>query len=204
MARKKSKLISQAFVACTVLAFICGCNNSPNSQNGNQLEQTETASVTQSNSSEQTENISEKSSSERYGEIENKGNWNYQAQTDPMTDKVSHIAHCVSSEKQSICDIRTLLHLGLLNDGNNNYVMLSVQGGVLRQDKLPMAHVRFDSGDVEMWSVMADGARTHHIVKSDEFINRLKQSNKCAIKIEAQDGGTATFTFNTEGLEWNY
>ena len=76
--------------------------------------------------------------------------------------------------------------------------------GVLRQDELPMAHVRFDKGEVEMWSVIADGATTHHIVKSAEFINRLKKSKTCAIKVEAQDGGAATFTFNTEGLEWSY
>ena len=36
------------------------------------------------------------------------------------------------------------------------------------------------------------------------IINRLKKSKKCAIKVEAQDGGTATYTFNTEGLEWDY
>ena len=36
---------------------------------------------------------------------------------------------------------------------------------------------------------------------SNVIINRLKKSKKCAIKVEAQDGGTATYTFNTEGLE---
>lgn len=133
-----------------------------------------------------------------------KGNWDYQASTDPMTDKESHMAVCVSNEEHSICGSLTNLFLGLHYADGNTHVMLGVKGGVLRQDELPMAHVRFDKGEVEMWSVIADGATTHHIVKSAEFINRLKKSKTCAIKVEAQDGGAATFTFNTEGLEWSY
>lgn len=204
MENKKRKLSLRVLISCAFFTFACGCSNSPNSQKETQSVESEAMSISQSDSDGQTDNSPANKGSERYGEIESKGNWNYQDQTDPMTDKVSHIAHCVSNETQSICGSRTLLHLGLLNDGSNNYVMLSVQGGVLRQNKLPMAHVRFDSGEVEMWSVMADGATTHHIVKSTEFINRLKKSKKCAIKVEAQDGGTGTYTFNTEGLIWNH
>ena len=133
-----------------------------------------------------------------------KGNWDYKDSTDPMTDKVSHLAVCVSNEKQSICGTMTELFLGLHYTDGHTHVMLGVKGGVLRQDRLPMAHVRFDKGEVEMWSVIADGATTHHIVLSNDFINRLRESKICVIKVEAQDGGTGTYTFNTEGLKWYY
>ena len=136
--------------------------------------------------------------------IAKQGNWDYQDQTDPMTDEIRHLAVCKSNETKSICGSQTLLLLGLCNVDSNNYVMLSVQSGILRQERLPMAHVRFDDGEVEMWSVMADGETTHHIVEREKFISRLKKSKKCAIKVETQDGRGATYTFNTAGLNWNY
>lgn len=204
MTIKKCKLGSKVFASCTFLALACGCINSPNSRNETQIEKSETTSIRQFESDGQTDNSTTNKGSERYGAIERKGNWNYQDQTDPMTDKIIHIADCVSNETQSICGFRTLLHLGISNVDGYNFVMLSIQDGILREDKLPMAHVRFDNEDVEMWSVIRDGTTTHHIVNSTKFINRLKKSKKCAIKVEAQDGGTGTYTFNTEGLNWNY
>ncbi len=136
--------------------------------------------------------------------ITNKGNWNYSTETDPMTDNVTHIAHCVSTNKAIVCGMRTELHLGLVHNHIGNYVILSVLDGILRQERLPMAHVRFDDGEVNMWSVMPDGATTHHIVAAEDFISQIKKSSKCAIKVECQDGGTATYTFKTAGLKWNY
>ena len=78
---------------------------------------------------------------------------------------------------------------------------------MLRQDKLPMIYFRFDGGKVDTFAVMANGAKAQLIPSekiSNVIINSLKKSKKCAIKVEAQDGGTATYTFNTEGLEWDY
>lgn len=147
---------------------------------------------------------SENSPNDRYSEIKEKGNWGYQTQKDPMTDKITYLANCVSEEEQTIYDERTKLFLGIIHHKGENFVVLSVLQGILRQDRLPMAHVRFDDGEVEMWAVIADGKTTHHIIKADDFISRLKSSEKCAIKVEAEDGRTGTYTFKTKGLEWNH
>ncbi len=132
------------------------------------------------------------------------GNWKYQTRTDPLDDAVSYLAVVQSDNKASVCDEKTYLYLGLCRNTYGNYVMLHVERGMLRQDRLPMAHVRFDGGEVEMWSVRPDGEQTHHIVGADEFIQKLKKSKKCAVRIETQDGSSATFTFNTRGLVWNH
>ena len=137
-----------------------------------------------------------------------KGNWAYSNPTDPMTDEVVNSALCMSNESQTICDRRTHLQLYLSHlPSGSNAVFVQISDGVLRQDKLPMIYFRFDGGVVDTLAVMANGAKSHLIPnerKANDIINSLKKSKKCAIKVEAQDGGTATFTFNTEGLEWNY
>ena len=137
-----------------------------------------------------------------------KGNWAYSNPTDPMTDEVVNSALCMSNESQTICDRRTHLQLYLSHlPSGSNAVFVQISDGVLRQDKLPMIYFRFDGGVVDTLAVMANGAKSHLIPnerKANDIINNLKKSKKCAIKVEAQDGGTATFTFNTEGLEWNY
>ncbi|MBQ9178479.1 MAG: hypothetical protein IJ140_05765 [Prevotella sp.] len=137
-----------------------------------------------------------------------KGNWAYSNSTDPMTDEVVNSALCMSNESQTICDRRTHLQLYLMHlPSGSNAVFVQISDGVLRQDKLPMIYFRFDGGVVDTIAVMANGAKSHLIPnerKANDIINNLKKSKKCAIKVEAQDGGTATFTFNTEGLEWNY
>ncbi len=188
-----SNLRLKVFIACAFLIFACGCGNTSNSQNGTQLVESEATSVNQSNSDERRENLT----------VE-KGNWIYQDSTDPMTDEILHMAICKSNEMNSICGTMTELYLNLSNTKGISVVMLGVTGGVLRQNKLPMAHVRFDKGKVDMWSVHADGERIQYIVAAEDFINQLKKSRKCAIKVEAQDGRTGTYTFNTEGLIWNY
>ena len=137
-----------------------------------------------------------------------KGNWAYSNPTDPMTDEVVNSALCMSNESQTICDRRTHLQLYLSHlPSGSNAVFVQISDGVLRQDKLPMVYFRFDGGVVDTLAVMANGAKSHLIPnerKANDIINSLKKSKKCAIKVEAQDGETATYTFNTEGLEWNY
>ena len=137
-----------------------------------------------------------------------KGNWAYSNPTDPMTDEVVNSALCMSNESQTICDRRTHLQLYLSHlPSGSNAVFVQISDGVLRQDKLPMIYFRFDGGVVDTLAVMANGAKSHLIPnerKANDIINNLKKSKKCAIKVEAQDGGTETYTFNTEGLEWNY
>lgn len=151
---------------------------------------------------ETTSSTSEKASMSR--ETGKSKNWLYNTKKDPMTDEVVHFAYCDSQEKGTVCGSRTKLHLGLANKDSKNFATLFIDGGILRQDMLPMAHIRFDNGEIKMWSVMADGATIHNLVDADEFVSQLKSSKKCAIKIECEDGGTATYTFNTEGLEWEF
>ena len=131
-------------------------------------------------------------------------NWVYQEKVDPLTDEVSYIADCTSEEEQTVCGYLTPLHLGISNNRGFNFVMLAVEQGRLRRDRFPMAYVRFDNGEVEMWSVTTEAPNLQHIVDRERFLTQLKRSKKCAIKIETYDGGTATYTFNTEGLVWDH
>ena len=137
-----------------------------------------------------------------------KGNWAYSNSTNPMTDEVTNAALCMSNESMTISNRRTYLQLYLMHLPNgSNSVFVQINDGVLRQDKLPMIYFRFDGGEIETFAVMANGPKAHLIPnerKANDIINSLKKSKKCAIKVETQDGGTATYTFNTEGLEWNY
>lgn len=137
-----------------------------------------------------------------------KGNWAYSNSTDPMTDEETNAALCMSNESLTICDQRTHLQLYLMHmPMGSNSVFVQIEEGVLRQDKLPMIYFRFDGGKVDTFAVIANGAKAQLIPSekiSNHIINSLKKSKKCAIKVEAQDGGTATYTFNTEGLEWEY
>lgn len=137
-----------------------------------------------------------------------KGSWAYSNPTDPMTDEPTYGALCMSNESLEICGQRTHLQLYLMHlPSGSNSVFVQIADGVLRQDKLPMIYFRFDGGGVDTIAVMANGAKAHLIPnekKANDIINNLRKSKKCAIKVEAQDGGTATYTFNTEGLEWDY
>jgi hypothetical protein len=146
----------------------------------------------------------EKVKTENENGIEQRANWNYHIQKDPLTDKISYHAFCESENTSVVCGQSAKLYLGVVHNYGGNFVILTVNAGVLRQDRLPMAYVRFDDGETKSWSVIADGANNHHIVAANNFIQELKSSKKCAIKVEAQDGGTATYTFHTAGLEWNH
>ncbi len=135
-----------------------------------------------------------------------KGSWAYSNPKDPMTDETTYSALCMSNESLTICGQRTHLQLYLMHlPSGSNSVFVQIADGILRQDKLPMIYFRFDAGEVDTIAVMANGAKAHLIPnekKANDIINNLKKSKKCAIKVETQDGGTATYTFNTEGLEW--
>lgn len=193
----KSKISFAGFILAFSFCFVsCGGNY----KNDN------TTTVTEDTQKEDVNSNSEKG--EYVAGVLKKGNWAYSNSTDPMTDEVVNSALCMSNESQTICDRRThlQLYLGHLPSGSN-IVFVQISDGVLRQDKLPMIYFRFDGGDVDTLAVMANGAKSHLIPnekKANDIINSLKKSKKCAIKVEAQDGETATYTFNTEGLEWNY
>ncbi|MBO5602205.1 MAG: hypothetical protein J5957_06345 [Prevotella sp.] len=194
----KSKITFASFILAFSFCFVsCGGNN----KNDN------TTTITEDTQKEDVNSNSEKG--EYVAGVLKKGNWAYSNSSDPMTDEVTNAALCISNESLKICDQRTYLQLYLSHSmsSGSNYVFVRVEDGVLRQDKLPMIYFRFDGGDVDTLAVMANGAKSHFIPnekKVNDIINSLKKSKKCAIKVEAQDGGTATFTFNTEGLEWNY
>ena len=211
---------SQITFAGFILAFsfsLMSCGGNTKSDNTTAVSE-EVQQERVSSQQEEVNTVSEKVKAESFesdtdeGEyvagVFKKGNWAYSNPTDAMTDEVVNSALCMSNESQTICDRRTHLQLYLMHlPSGSNSVFVQIADGVLRQDKLPMIYFRFDGGVVDTLAVMANGAKSHLIPnerKANDIINSLKKSKKCAIKVEAQDGGTATFTFNTEGLEWNY
>lgn len=205
----KFKITFAGFILAFSLSLV-SCGDNPKSENN--------TTIADNNQREEAISNSEEGKAESYnsntdeGEIVagvlKKGNWAYSNSTDPMTDETTNAALCMSNESQTICDRRTHLQLYLMHfPSGSNSVFVQISDGVLRQDRLPMIYFRFDGGVVDTLAVMANGAKAHLIPnerKANDIINSLKKSKKCAIKVEAQDGGTATYTFNTEGLEWNY
>lgn len=205
----KFKIAFAGFILAFSLSLV-SCGDNPKSENN--------TTIADNNQREEAISNSEEGKAESYnsntdeGEIVagvlKKGNWAYSNSTDPMTDETTNAALCMSNESQTICDRRTHLQLYLMHlPSGSNSVFVQISDGVLRQDRLPMIYFRFDGGVVDTLAVMANGAKAHLIPnerKANDIINSLKKSKKCAIKVEAQDGGTATYTFNTEGLEWNY
>ena len=211
---------SQITFAGFILAFsfsLMSCGGNTKSDNTTAVSE-EVQQERVSSQQEEVNTVSEKVKAESFesdtdeGEyvagVFKKGNWAYSNPTDAMTDEVVNSALCMSNESQTICDRRTHLQLYLMHlPSGSNSVFVQIADGVLRQDKLPMIYFRFDNQEVDTFAVMANGAKANLIPnekKANDIINNLKKSKKCAIKVEAQDGGTATFTFNTEGLEWNY
>ena len=193
----KSKFTFTGFILA--LSFcLASCGDNSNGGKTTSITEDVQQEVVNSNSDE----------GEYVGGVLKKGNWAYNNSTDPMSDEVTNAALCMSNESSKICDQRTYLQLYLMHlPSGSNSVFVQVENGVLRQDRLPMIYFRFDEGKVDTFAVMANGAKAHLIPnekKANEIINKLKKSKKCAIKVEAQDGETATFTFKTEGLEWNY
>lgn len=205
----KFKITFAGFILAFSLSLV-SCGDNSKSENN--------TTIADNNQREEAISNSEEGKAESYnsntdeGEIVagvlKKGNWAYSNSTDPMTDETTNAALCMSNESQTICDRRTHLQLYLMHlSSGSNSVFVQISDGVLRQDRLPMIYFRFDGGVVDTLAVLANGAKAHLIPnerKANDIINSLKKSKKCAIKVEAQDGGTATYTFNTEGLEWNY
>lgn len=193
----KSKITFAGFILAFSLSLV-SCGGNSKSENNTTIADNIQREEVNSNSEED----------EIVAGVLKKGNWAYSNSTDPMTDETTNAALCMSNESQTICDRRTHLQLYLMHlPSGSNSVFVQIADGVLRQDRLPMIYFRFDGGEVDTLAVMANGAKAHLIPnerKANDIINSLKKSKKCAIKVEAQDGGTATYTFKTEGLEWDY
>lgn len=142
---------------------------------------------------------------ESINQFNKKGNWTYLVFTDPMTDVERPTASCVSNETQSIGGVYTRLNLTLVyTDGKSaaGYDLFNDDAALRRN--MPLARVRFDKGEVKKLAVGPLDLTSHLILESAEFIRSLKKSKKCAIEVEAQNGEKVTFTFNTEGLVWDY
>lgn len=131
------------------------------------------------------------------------GYWYYSAKKDPMTDELSYMAINISTNKNKVCGKSTNLSI-YLHYENIGLVGLGLQGGMFRTEKLPMAYIRFDDGEIETYSVCADTPQNVYLMQYDELVRKLKGAKKVTVKIECGDGGTSTFTFNVEGLHWNH
>ena len=205
----KAKITFAGFILVFSLSFMSCGGNSKNESNTTSADNMQREEVNFNPEEGKAESVeSDTDEGEYVAGVFKKGNWAYSNPTDAMTDEVVNSALCMSNESQTICDRRTHLQLYLMHlPSGSNSVFVQIADGVLRQDKLPMIYFRFDNQEVDTFAVMANGAKANLIPnekKANDIINNLKKSKKCAIKVEAQDGGTATFTFNTEGLEWNY
>lgn len=140
------------------------------------------------------------------GKLTKIGNWYYSAKKDPMTGEKIYLAINMSTNKNKVCGEITDLHI-YLTYNSIGFIGLGIRKGSFRTERLPMAYVRFDDGDIEQFGTYVDTEHNVYLYGDRNFNNFVKAliaSKKVAIKIETGDFRTATYTFNTGGLCWTH
>lgn len=135
--------------------------------------------------------------------------WEYTSKTDPMNDAVTHMAHLKAEEVRTVNGkkLQMILLIHYVDGGESATVSLGLDEGC-SIDKYAQIKYRFDKGEVESTSFATTIPHlmfvAHDANTSKKWINRLKQSDKLAVQIPTDDGSSVTYTFQTNGLNWDY
>lgn len=138
--------------------------------------------------------------------------WQYKTEMDEMTDKDIHLAS-VMSENEVEFDFPyeggTRMFLALRDSpqyGKDIFIKIT-QGQFMSNFSGQTIKMRFDDDDPI--SVNCQGASDYSsdilfLTGYKKIVDRLRTSKKVRIAAEFFNEGIRTFTFDTEGLEWNY
>lgn len=131
--------------------------------------------------------------------------WKYSTKTDPMTDKITHYADIYSENTNYIYGGDTQLGINISYEEGSPHpiVLMGLGSWCTFRDYFPLLYYRFDGGEMEKQAYKAT-AKNVIFIGTEDWVNKLKNSKKLACKIELADGSTATFTFDTSGLKWDY
>lgn len=137
--------------------------------------------------------------------------WEYETQTDPMTDRVTRIA-CIDSRNPLVLSAPyepTRLRLCLRDHpqhGRDAYVHMLKRGQFLyRSYDTGTVKVRFDSGPVENFSAVgaADGSSEVFFIQNrDRFERRVASADVVIIQPEVYQAGSQAIYFDIKGFSW--
>ncbi|QAY80299.1 hypothetical protein [Sphingosinicella sp. BN140058] len=144
-------------------------------------------------------------------EEEQAGNWDYQTQTDPLTDKETRTA-CVQSTNQvqlSPPYEPTYARLCLRDSpqfGRDVYVSLMGDGQILcRSYEDCDVQVRFDKGPVQTMAAVgpSDHSTDMFFIRGrDRMEKAIRTADQTIIQAEFYQDGSQSMIFPTEGFSW--
>lgn len=135
--------------------------------------------------------------------------WEYTSKTDPMDDVVTRMAYLKAEEVRTVNGKKSqmILLIHYTDGGETATVSFGLDDGC-SIDNYSKIKYRFDKGDVETTSFATTIPNMMFVGKdkesSDRWISRLKKSEKLAVQIPTDDGSSVTYTFQTNGLTWDY
>lgn len=148
--------------------------------------------------------------------------WSYTTDIDDLTGETTgynaHIASTNSITSKYGTDrlVIQLSYNGLTGKPTNMFGLAFKKGDCrFANNNSQGFHAVFDNGEVDETWTLCNGGNNKSIVmisdgfsRSEErissFINKLKNAKTCKIQVNIDGIGMKTFTFNCEGLNWNY
>lgn len=134
--------------------------------------------------------------------------WDYDIDTDEMTDKKIYWASCESKNTEYLefpYEGGTKLTLTIRNIKGKNEIYVTVNKGQLQTyDKY--ASIRLDDGKATNYSLIgsSDGdSKFAFIYAGNSLISKIKKASVIKIQLPFYGNGRRTFTFEPGTLEWN-
>ena len=157
----------------------------------------------------------EKEKREREEKERNASKWQYYSEIDPMTDNLSYTAKLSSNEKHNIDGKDNGMDIIIRYNKKDDCTTILLgldNGGKIRQ-YMPLLESRFDKKEVIIGSYLSFAPNVANVAAyvgterpygKEDWLTNLKNSNTLAIKIELENGSTATYTFDTKNFKWEY
>lgn len=135
--------------------------------------------------------------------------WKYETEKDEMSERTNRYASKRSSNMVELdfpYEGGTYGTIMIRNSGNGDEAIFSInQGQINTTYEQGSFEVRFDDDPSEQYTISeaSDGSSTIRFInKSKKFIERLKKSKECKIKVEFFNNGSFVFKFDTKNLNW--
>lgn len=144
--------------------------------------------------------------------------WTYGTTVDELTNQVSLVSASIRSlDAERVSEYSNGYLLMSIIHSNDKYAPLMITFGACDEDggrlscdfEVKGLQWKFDdNAPVELYRdvLLAGNGRTLSITRTEaeNFIQKLKSSKRCKIRVQFNQSILSTFDFNTEGLTWNY
>ena len=141
--------------------------------------------------------------------------WQYEQKTDPMTDEISYTATLSSNEQQNIDGVKSKMDIFIFYNHKDKCttILLGLENGCHIRQNTPLLETRFDKEEPKSGTyiaskpnvaVVASYVGAEQVLGNHDWLHNLRNSQTLAIKIELENGSTATYTFDTKNFKWEY